>query len=76
MRVYSLGGTAPRNTSVSVPRLMPEKSVRTSTWSFPEKLSVTGRISAVPGAPVQNARARRSGGAWLNELSSWGFAPA
>ena len=31
MRSCSLRGTAPPNTSVSVPRLIPEKSVRTRT---------------------------------------------
>ena len=45
MAAYWLGGTPPRNTSVSVPRLTPERTVRTVTSSVPGSGSVTGRIS-------------------------------
>ena len=43
------GGTPPRNTSVSVPRLTPDRRVRTRTSSRPGSGSVTGRISPQPG---------------------------
>ena len=52
---YWSGGTPPRKTSVSVPRLTPERMVRTSTSSGPGSGSATGRISPRPGARSQNA---------------------
>ena len=57
---YWLGGTPPRNTSVSVPRLTPERSVRTTTSPRPGSGSATGRISPRPGARSQNACASSS----------------
>src|SRR6185503_15206672 len=51
------GGTAPRNASVSVPRLTPDRSVRTMTSPRPGSGSATGRISPCPGALSQNASA-------------------
>ena len=58
--VVLAGGTPPRNTSVSVPRLTPEHNVRTSTSSCPGSDSATGRISPQPGARSQNACASAS----------------
>src|SRR3954453_990918 len=55
MAAYWPGGTPPRKTSVSLPRLMPDRSVRTSTSSGPRSGSVTGRISPEPGLRSQNA---------------------
>ena len=55
-----LGGTPPRNTSVSVPRLTPDRSVRTSTSPRPGSGSATGRISPRPGARSQYACALSS----------------
>ena len=52
---YWLGGTPPPNTSVSVPRLTPERTVRTTTSPRPGEGSLTGRISPRPGALSQNA---------------------
>ena len=52
---YWPGGTPPRKTSVSVPRLTPDRSVRTTTSSRPGWGSATGRISPCPGARSQNA---------------------
>jgi hypothetical protein len=52
-----LRGTPPRNTRVSVPRLTPEKSVRTTTSSGPGSGSPIVRISPSPGARSQKARA-------------------
>lgn len=49
------GGTPPRKTNVSVPRLTPDRSVRTITSPCPGLESVTGRISPQPGARSQNA---------------------
>ena len=57
---YWLGGTPPRNTSVSVPRLTPERSVRTTTSPLPGSGSATGRISPRPGPRSQNACALSS----------------
>ena len=57
---YWLGGTPPRNTSVSVPRLMPDRSVRTITSPRPGSGSAAGRISPRPGARSQNACASSS----------------
>ena len=54
---YWPGGTPPRNTNVSVPRLTPDSKVRTTTSSRPGSGSVTGRISPQPGSRSQNARA-------------------
>ena len=54
---YWLSGTRPPNTSVSVPRLTPVRSVRTSTSSGPGSGSATGRISPRPGSATQNADA-------------------
>ena len=50
-------GTPPRNTSVSVPRLTPERTVRTSTSPGPGSGTSTGRISPTPGSLSQNALA-------------------
>src|SRR5688572_21929260 len=58
--MYWLGGTPPRNTSVSVPRLTPDRSVRTTTSARPGSGSATGRISPCPGARSQNACASSS----------------
>ena len=55
MASYWLGGTPPRNTNASVPRLTPDRRVRTITSSGPGSGSVTGRISPQPGALSQNA---------------------
>src|SRR5829696_7691768 len=55
MVAYWPGGTRPWNTNVSVPRLTPERRVRTTTSSGPGSGSVTGRISPQPGARSQNA---------------------
>jgi class 3 adenylate cyclase len=55
-----LGGTPPRNTSVSVPRLTPDRSVRTTASPGPGSGSATGRISPRPGARSQNACASSS----------------
>jgi hypothetical protein len=52
-----LSGTPPRKTRVSVPRLTPEKRVRTSTSSGPGRGTTTGRISPSPGARIQKAYA-------------------
>ena len=57
MRSNSLGGTRPRKTSDSVPRLMPLKSVRTSTSPVAAGARGSLRISPRPGAATQNARA-------------------
>src|SRR5215208_1331457 len=57
---YWLGGTPPRNTSVSVPRLTPDRSVRTTTSSLPGSGSLTRRISPRPGPRSQNACASSS----------------
>ena len=54
---YWLAGTPPRNTSVSVPRLTPERSVRTRTSPGPGSGSEAGRISPTPGSRSQNASA-------------------
>jgi len=54
---YWLGGTPPRKTSVSVPRLTPERSVLTRTSPSPGAGSGTGRISPAPGSRSQNASA-------------------
>src|SRR5580692_11362970 len=62
MARYWAGGTAPRNTNVSVPRLTPERNVRTITSSGPGSDSVTGRISPQPGARSQNAYASACAG--------------
>src|SRR5215211_5051069 len=56
---YWLAGTPPRNTRVSVPRLIPERSVLTTTSSGPGCGSDTGRISPTPGSHSQNACAFR-----------------
>ena len=55
MAAYWAAGTPPRNTSVSVPRLTPDRKVRTITSSRPGWGSVTGRISPQPGARSQKA---------------------
>src|SRR5436305_15307209 len=55
MAAYWLCGTPPRNTSVSVPRLTPDRMVRTTTSSRPGAGSATGRIAPQPGARSQNA---------------------
>ena len=52
---YWLSGTPPRNTSVSVPRLTPERTVRTSTSSAPTAGNGDGRISPRPGSLTQKA---------------------
>src|SRR3989441_3472242 len=57
MRSYSLGGTRPRKTSASVPRLTPLYSARTTTSSADGSVSDSERISPRPGAAIQNARA-------------------
>ena len=54
---YSLGGTPPRNTSVSVPRLTPDCSVRISTSPRAGSGTGTGLISPSPGSHSQNASA-------------------
>src|SRR3954447_6589090 len=51
------GGTPPRKASVSVPRLTPDRNVRTTTSSRPGAGSDTGRISPHPGERSQNASA-------------------
>ena len=57
MASYWLGGTPPAKTSVSVPRLTPERRVRTSTSPAAGAGTATGRISPRPGSASQNARA-------------------
>src|SRR5688572_7165549 len=58
MRSCSLGGTPPRKTSASVPRLTPLKSA--CTIASPAAATGRGsvRISPVPGAAIQKALAR------------------
>ena len=53
-------GTAPRNTSVSLPRLIADRMVLTTTSPDPGSGSATGRISPQPGSRSQNAWATRS----------------
>ena len=65
MAAYWAGGTPPRNTNVSVPRLTPDRKVRTITSSGPGSGSVTGRISPQPGARSQNACASACSGPHL-----------
>src|SRR3954466_3027097 len=55
MVAYWLGGTPPRKTSVSVPRLTPDRKVRTTTSPCPGSGSVDRLISPDPGARSQNA---------------------
>src|SRR5690606_41171446 len=55
MRAYSLGGTSPRNTRVSVPRLMALCSARTQTSSALGRGRVSLRSSACPGRVSQRA---------------------
>ena len=55
MTPYWSGGTPPRKTSVSVPRLTPERKVRTFTSPSSGAGNVTGLISPTPGARIQNA---------------------
>ena len=50
MAAYSPGGTAPAETSRSLPRLSAENSVRTSTSPGASGASATWRSSATPGA--------------------------
>jgi hypothetical protein len=57
MTSYWLAGTRPEKTKVSVPRLTPEWSVRTSTSSCRGRGTETTRISPDPGARSQKARA-------------------
>src|SRR5437899_1101286 len=57
MRWRSERGTAPRNTSASVPRLTAETSARTTTSPAPGAASVSRRISPAPGRATQKARA-------------------
>src|SRR5215468_10326993 len=66
---YWLAGTPPRNTSVSVPRLMPEWTVCTRISSGPGSGSRTGRISPWPGRRSQKARASRVIGLLLAPFS-------
>src|SRR5262249_10339603 len=54
-----LAGTPPVKTSVSVPRLMPEYRVRTSTSPGPGSGRVAGRISPAPGSRSQKALVSR-----------------
>jgi hypothetical protein len=80
MAAYWLGGTPPRKTSVSVPRLTPERSVRTTTSPRPGSGNVTGRISPRPGARSQNACASAStsyASAWcaIECVMPWGDRP-
>src|SRR6185312_13760547 len=49
--------TRPRNTSPSVPRLTPERKVRTATSAGPGSGRGTDRSSPTPGSRNQNARA-------------------
>ena len=55
MLAYCAGGTPPRNTSASVPRLTPDRVVRTTTSSRPGSGRLTRRISPQPGSRSQNA---------------------
>src|SRR3954447_9551802 len=57
MRSCSLGGTRPRNTSASVPRLMPLYNARATTSSAEQGGSASLRISPRPGEATQKARA-------------------
>src|SRR3954447_25202143 len=66
------GGTPPRKASVSVPRLTPDRNVRTTTSSRPGSGTVTGRISPRPGARSQNARASISTGLTLPDAAGDG----
>src|SRR5437588_6837666 len=64
------GGTPPRNAHVSVPRLTPDRKVRTITSSRPGSGSVTGRISPRPGARSQNACASACTGLTLQDIGA------
>jgi hypothetical protein len=57
MRRYSLGGTSPRNTSVSVPRLTALCTHRTRTSSAAGGARASSRNSARPGSEIQQALA-------------------
>ena len=57
MRWYSLGGTSPRNTRVSVPRLTALCRQRTRTSPAAGGARICPRNSACPGAVIQQARA-------------------
>src|SRR5262249_22039818 len=57
MRVYSLDGTRPANTSRSVPRLMAPWRARTVTSSGPGAGTASRRISARPGPTDHSASA-------------------
>src|SRR4051812_7635004 len=57
MRSRWSGGTSPRKTSVSVPRLIPLCRARTRTSPGPGPRSGTSRISPAPGRATTKARA-------------------
>ena len=57
IRAYWSGGTSPRNTRASVPRLTPDRRARTSTSPSPGSGTVAVRSSPTPGARTQNATA-------------------
>src|SRR5438874_2364333 len=58
MARYWLSGTRPMKTRLSVPRLMPLATARTSTSFSPRAGNVSSRSSPRPGATTQKARAR------------------
>src|SRR6516164_6418822 len=58
MARYWLSGTRPMKTRLSVPRLMPLITARTSTSFSPRGGSAVSRNSLRPGAVTQKARAR------------------
>src|SRR5947209_3579134 len=70
MAAYWSGGTPPRNTSVSVPRLTPDLRLRTITSSRRGSDRVTVRISPQPGARSQNACASSCTGPTLPDLAA------
>jgi hypothetical protein len=59
MASYWLGGTPPRKTSASVPRLTPLTSVRTTTSPSPGSGRSVHLISPEPGSRSHQARAVR-----------------
>src|SRR5688572_21953197 len=60
MLAWSSAGTWPRNTSDSVPRLMPLNIACTSTCSGPSSGRASSRSAARPAASIHSARAVRS----------------
>ena len=60
IRSRSLGGTCPRKTDASVPRLTPVHRVRTSTSPSPAPAIDSRRRPPTPGSSTQKATASRT----------------